>query len=73
MLTPAHEYPGRFSTYLDVAVDFLVIAALFAIRFKVSVSLFWVALIAGVGLFAIRLNGEASWWTGHLVYTLPLR
>ena len=32
--------------------------------------LFWIALVAGVGLFAIRLNGDASWWTGHLRYNL---
>ena len=73
MLTPAHEYPGRFSTYLDVAVDVLVMIGLIAIRAKVSKPLFWIALVAGVGLFAIRLNGEASWWTGHLVYTVPPR
>jgi len=24
-------------------------------------------------MLAIRLNGDASWWTGHLVYTLPPR
>lgn len=32
--------------------------------------LFWVALAAGNGLFAIRLNGDASWWTGHLMYRM---
>src|ERR1043165_39118 len=73
VLTPAHEYPGRFSTYLDLAVDALVIAALFSIRAKLAPPLFGVAVMAGVGLFAIRLNGEASWWTGHLVYTLAPR
>ena len=73
VLTPAHEYPGRLSTYLDVAVDALVIAGLIMIRAKVPKVLFWVALIAGVGMFAIRLNSDASWWTGHLVYTLSPR
>ena len=73
VLTPAHEYPGRFSTYLDIAVDVLVIVGLIMIRAKVPKALFWVALIAGVGLFAIRLNSEASWWTGHLIYTIPPR
>ena len=34
--------------------------------------LFWIAVMAGLGLFAIRLNGDASWWTGHLrYYVLP--
>ena len=28
VLTPAHEYPGRFSTYLEMALDALVIAGL---------------------------------------------
>jgi hypothetical protein len=73
VITPAHEYPGRFSVYLDMAVDAVVIAGLIAARARLPVPLFWVALIAGVGLFAIRLNGEASWWTGHLVYYLPPR
>jgi hypothetical protein len=73
VLTPAHEYPGRFSTYLDMAVDILTMVGLIAIRANVPKPLFWVALIAGVALFAIRLNSEASWWTGHLVYALPPR
>ena len=73
VLTPAHEYPGRFSTYLDIAVDILTMTGLIAIRANVPKPLFWIALVAGVGLLAIRLNGEASWWTGHLVYTLPPR
>ena len=72
-LTPAHEYPGRFATYLDIAVDILVIVGLVAIRARVPTPLFWIAVIAGVGLFAIRLNGDASWWTGHLVYYLSPR
>ena len=73
LLMPAHEYPGRFTTYLDMAVDALVMAGLFSARAKVPVALFWVAIIAGLGLFAIRLNSEASWWTGHRVYYLPPR
>ena len=27
--------------------------------------LFWMALVAGLGVLAIRLHGDASWWTGH--------
>jgi hypothetical protein len=73
VLTPAHEYPGRFSTYLDIAVDVLVMVGLIVIRAKVPKALFWVALIAGVGMFVIRLNSDASWWTGHLIYTIPPR
>ena len=73
VLTPAHEYPGRFSTYLEMALDALVIAGLIGIRANIPKPLFWVALIAGVAMFVIRLNGDASWWTGHLVYTIPPR
>ena len=73
LLTPAYEYPGRFSTYLDMAVDALVIVGLIGIRASVPKVLFWLALVAGVGLFAIRLNSDASWWTGHLVYFLSPR
>jgi hypothetical protein len=73
LLTPAHEYPGRFSTYLEMVVDGLAIAALIGIRASVPKALLWIALAAGVGLFAIRLNSDASWWTGHLVYFLSPR
>src|SRR5262245_38704520 len=73
LLTPAHEYPGRFLTYLEMAVDALAIAALIALRASVPKALLWIALAAAVGLFAIRLNSDASWWTGHLVYFLPPR
>ena len=70
LLTPAHEYPGRFSTYLEMAVDALAIAGLIGVRATVPKVLLWIALVAGVGLFAIRLNGDASWWTGHLMYSV---
>ena len=70
---PAHEYPGRFATYLDMVLDALVIAGVIAIRSRVPKPLFWLAIAAGIGLFAIRLNGTASWWTGHLFYSLPPR
>lgn len=70
---PAHEYPGRTATYLDMMLDALVIAGVIAIRARVPKPLFWLAIAAGIGLFAIRLNGDASWWTGHLFYSLPPR
>jgi hypothetical protein len=58
---------------LEIAVDILVMVGLIGIRAKVPKPLFWIALVAGVGRFLIRLNSDASWWTGHLVYTLPPR
>lgn len=73
VLIPAHEYPGRTATWLEIAVDVLVIAGLVGVRAGIPKALFWIAVVAGVGLFAIRLNGEASWWTGYLVYTIPPR
>ena len=44
LLTPAHEYPGRFSTYLDMAVDALVIVGLIGIRASVPKVLFWLEI-----------------------------
>ena len=35
--------------------------------------LFVIALIAGIGLFAIRLHSDASWWTGHWNYNIYAR
>jgi len=70
---PAHEYPGRFSTYLEMTIDALVIAGVIALRSHVRKPLFWLAIAAGIGLFASRLNGDASWWTGHLFHSLSPR
>ena len=70
VLIPAHEYPGRTATYLEIAVDLLAIAGLVGVRVGVPKPLFWLALVAGIGLLAIRLNSTASWWTGHLMYSV---
>jgi len=74
VLTPAHEYPMRAEQVLTMGLDLLGLIGLFAFKSKISkgmMVLFWLAVAAGVGLFAIRLTGDAAWWTGHLVYTLP--
>lgn len=73
LLTTAHEYPSRASQMLEMGLDALCIVGLIGLRKLGPAALFWVALIAGLGLFAIRLNGDASWWTGHLTYSLPPR
>ena len=73
VLTPAHEYASRGSVYLEIALDILVVAGLVAIRAQLPKPLFWIALAAGLGLLALRLNGDAGWWTGHLVYSLSPR
>lgn len=73
LLTPAHEYPGRTATLLEVAIDAACIVGLIAIRKVGPLALFWAALICGLGLFAIRLHSDASWWTGHYSYWLTPR
>lgn len=71
ILVVAHEYPGRSATILDMAIDAGSIVGLLAIRNNGPKTLRWIAIVAGLGLFAIRLNGDASWWTGHLFYSVP--
>lgn len=43
-----------------------VIVGLCALKSKLT--LFWIALGCGIGLFAIRLTSDAGRWTGHLIY-----
>ena len=86
VLTTAHEYPRRSEFLLTVALDFLAVAGLIALKIRVfrelppdepewtgGKILFGLALAAGLGLFAIRLTGDANWWTGHLFYELSPR
>jgi len=73
VLTPAHEYPMRSEQMLTMALDFLGLVGIVALRVSIPKPLFWCALVAGIGLFALRLNGNAGWWTGHLVYSLSPR
>ncbi|MGN6459851.1 MAG: hypothetical protein ACTHLY_01475 [Pseudolabrys sp.] len=67
---PAHEYPSRHAMILDMVVDGAAIVSLIGLRTKGPVALFWIAVIAGLCLFAIRFTSNASWWTGHLMYSL---
>jgi hypothetical protein len=73
VLTPAHEYPMRSEQMLTMALDFLGLVGIIGLRASIPKPLFWFALVAGIGLFALRLNGNAGWWTGHLVYSLSPR
>jgi hypothetical protein len=73
VLTPAHEYPMRDVQVMTIVFDVLIVVGLISMKSKDPKLLFWTALIAGVGLLAIRLNSDASWWTGHLMYSLPPR
>ncbi len=73
VFVPAHEYPMRPEQVLSITFDLLVVIVLIGLKAHVVRWLFWIALIAGLALFAIRLSSDASWWTGHLVYTLSPR
>jgi len=72
-LTPAHEYQMRSDQMLTMALDFLGLVGVVGLRKSIPTPLFWCALVAGIGLLALRLNGDAGWWTGHLFYSLPPR
>jgi hypothetical protein len=71
--TPAHEYPPRSVQVFEMILDGVTLLAMFGVRKRIPVWLFALALIAGLGLFAIRLHSDASWWTGHYMYWLPPR
>lgn len=73
VLTPAHEYQMRSDQMLTMALDFLGLLGVIGLRASIPQPLFWIALVAGTGLLALRLNGDAGWWTGHLVYSLSRR
>ncbi len=82
---PAHEYPSSSTRWLTFILDAGMLVGLIGLRSRTLSSLlddstrtmatvlFWVALAAGVGLFAIRLGGDAQWATGHRIYYLPPR
>jgi len=72
VLVPASAYPMRSVQVLTMVFDLALIAGLVGMKSRAPKlkGLFWVALGAGLGLFAIRLNGDASWWTGHLMYRM---
>lgn len=74
---PAREYAMRDEQLLTMAIDLLLIVGLVGMKWQGRVQggtiLFWIALVAGIGLFGIRLLGDDQWWTGHLVYYLEPR
>jgi hypothetical protein len=72
LVVPASEYPVRSVQVLTMGFDLALIAGLIGMRSRAPQLnvLFWIALAAGVGLFAIRLTSDASWWTGHLMYQM---
>jgi hypothetical protein len=72
LLTPAHEYPLRPEQVMTMTFDALMLAGLIGLKGAMPKPLFWVALIAGIGLFALRLSTD-GWWTGHFAYSMPPR
>jgi hypothetical protein len=70
VLIPENEYPSRGYQIFTMLLDGAFIVVLISWRALLPKWLFWIAVIAGIGLFAIRLTSDASWWTGHLFYTL---
>ncbi len=70
VLATAHEYPSRASQVTDIFLDVLCVVGMFGVKSKIPAPLFWAALVCGLLVLAIRLNGDASWWTGHLTYSI---
>lgn len=68
----AHEYPMRTAQVMTMLFDAGMILGIIGMKPKEGglAALFWVALAAGIGLFAIRFTSDAAWWTGHLMYSL---
>ena len=73
LLTPAHEYAMRSEQVMTMTFNALMLAGLFGLKRSMPQPLFWIALVAGLGVFALRLTSDAAWWTGHLVYSIPPR
>src|SRR5258708_32776833 len=73
LLTPAHEYAMRSEQVMTMTFNALMLAGLFGLKRSMPQPLFWIALVAGLGQFALRLTSDAAWWTGHLVYSIPPR
>jgi len=69
----AHEYALRTEQVLTMSLNLLGVIGLFGVRAAIPKGLFWCALIAGIGLFAIRLTSDSAWWTGHLFFSIPPR
>ena len=71
-LTKVHEMPLRTEQIMSIGLDILAVVGLIGVQARLSRAklLFWIALVAGLGLFAIRLSGDEGWWSGHLFSTL---
>ena len=75
---PGGEWPRPPTRFITIAIDLLCIGVLVRLKVRLSAEkkpgkristggkvLFWIALLAGLGVLAIRLHDDASWATGH--------
>ena len=69
LTVPAHESPLLTELVLTIVFDATMVVGLVVLRARLAAPIFWTALVAGVGLFVIRLTSEASMWNGHLMWT----
>jgi len=69
LTVPAHESPLLTELVLTIVFDAAMVVGLVVMRARLAAPIFWTALVAGVGLFVIRLTSEASMWNGHLMWT----
>ena len=80
LFATANEYDSPEMVWFSIGLDVLCLVGLVAARAQIKRALpghalpgalqavFVVALLAGVGLLAIRFTSDASWWTGHVHY-----
>ena len=70
LTVPAHEGALLPELVLTMVFDAAMVVGLIVLRAPLAAPIFWTALVAGVGLFVIRLTRRSSWWTGHLLWTM---
>jgi hypothetical protein len=60
VFTPAHQLPLRTEQVMTMALNAGMVIGLYSVKNSGPKPLWWIAMIAGVGLFAIRLTGNAA-------------
>ena len=70
VVVPAHEYQVRSVQLMTMTFDLGMLIGLLGYRRVLPATLFWFALIAAIGLFALRLSTD-GYWTGHLIFSIP--
>jgi hypothetical protein len=79
-LVPGGEWPRPPTRFITIAIDLLSVGILIRLKAQLSAEkkpgkristagnvLFCIALLAGLGVLAIRLHDNASWATGHWI------